>query len=265
MHHETIDFYNQYAEKLTAEYLRADRSELQRILRQWIPLGGSVLEIGCGCGLDAVFMASIADKVTATDASDEMLHQASRIKEENKMSHRILLKKAVFPLEPENPFLKEQFDVIVCIATLMHIPDNELFDFAYQIRSMLKNQGIFICSFSADGGQSHDDQRLYVDREPAEITLLFERLGFHLLKNEKSQDGLGRAINWTTSIFCFGGDQGSRPIDQIESIINRDKKTASYKLALLRSLCEISQSSFHHVRFLSNNRVSIPLGLIVER
>jgi 2-polyprenyl-3-methyl-5-hydroxy-6-metoxy-1,4-benzoquinol methylase len=206
MHHETIDFYNQNAEELTARYLRADRSELQRILRQWIPLGGSVLEIGCGCGLDAVFMASIADKVTATDASDEMLHQAKRIIEKHGMSHSILFKRAVFPLEPENPLLKEQFDVIVCIATLMHIPDNELFDFAYQIRSMLKNQGIFICSFPADGGQSHDDQRLYVDREPAEISLLFERLRFHLLKNEKSQDGLGRAINWTTSIFCSGGD-----------------------------------------------------------
>lgn len=86
MHLETIDFYNQNAEELTARYLRADRSELQRILRQWIPLGGSVLEIGCGCGLDAVFMASIADKVTATDASDEMLHQAKRIIEKHGMS-----------------------------------------------------------------------------------------------------------------------------------------------------------------------------------
>ena len=37
MHPETIDFYNQNTEKLTAQYLQADRSELQRILRQWIP------------------------------------------------------------------------------------------------------------------------------------------------------------------------------------------------------------------------------------
>ena len=34
---------------------------------------------------------------------------------------------------------------------------------------------------------------------------------------------------------------------------------------MLRALCEISQSSFHHARFISNNRISIPLGLIVER
>jgi 2-polyprenyl-3-methyl-5-hydroxy-6-metoxy-1,4-benzoquinol methylase len=180
MHPETIDFYNQNAEELTTQYLRADRSELQRIFRQWIPPGGNILEIGCGCGLDAVFMASMADRVTATDASDELLNQAKRIIEEYGISHRVILKQAVFPLDPENPLLKEQFDVIVCIATLMHIPDNELFEFAYQIRFILKNQGIFICSFSTDGGQSHDDQRLYVDREPAEITLLFERLGFRL-------------------------------------------------------------------------------------
>jgi protein-L-isoaspartate O-methyltransferase len=102
MHPETIDFYNQNAEKLAAQYLQSDRSELQRVLQQWIPLGGKVLEIGCGCGLDAVFMASLTDKVTATDASDEMPHQANRIIEENGMSHRILLKKAAFPLEPEN-------------------------------------------------------------------------------------------------------------------------------------------------------------------
>ena len=166
MYPETIDFYNQNAEELTAQYLQADRSELQTILRRWI--------------LPA------------------------------------------FPLKPDHPLLKEQFDAVVCIATLMHIPDHEFFDFAYQIRTLLKNQGIFLCSFSQNRKLRHNDQRLYIDRDPDEIFLLFERLGFRLLKTEENHDGMDRELNWITLIFGFGGELDSRPIDQIKSIINRD-------------------------------------------
>jgi hypothetical protein len=54
-------------------------------------------------------------------------------------------------------------------------------------------------------------------------------------------------------------------VDQIEAIINRDRKVATYKLALLRALCEIAQTEYRNVQWHPDNLVSVPLGLIAER
>jgi hypothetical protein len=58
---------------------------------------------------------------------------------------------------------------------------------------------------------------------------------------------------------------GIRPVDQIEAIINRDRKVATYKFALLRALCDISQTEYRNVKWHANNQVSIPLGMIAEK
>ena len=56
-----------------------------------------------------------------------------------------------------------------------------------------------------------------------------------------------------------------RAVDEIETIINRDKKVATYKLALLRALCEISQTQGHMVNWHTDGTVGIPLGLVAEK
>jgi SAM-dependent methyltransferase len=265
MHPETVQFYNAHAEMLTARYEKADMADFHRVLRRWLPPCGRILEIGCGCGREAVFMASLDCEVVATDASDRMLQQANSIINAHALPATVTLVEAAFPVTPDHPLLKQRFDAIVSVAVLTHIPDHELFEFAYQIRGMLKNKAVFICSFCAGREAASNDPRLFVGREPAEVHLLFERLGFRLLATETTADGMGRENVWTTLIFSSEGGLGARPLDQIESIINRDKKTATYKLALLRSLCEIAQTSFHHARYVPGERVSVPLGLVVEK
>ncbi len=152
----------------------------------------------------------------------------------------------------------------------MHIPDADLFEFAFQLRSLLTPGGMAILSLSegravdADGRDA--DGRLFRERPPAEIALLFERLGFRLVHRDQNRDGLDRGeIRWTTLVLQLDQAAGSRPVDQIETIINHDKKTATYKLALLRALCDIAQTAAHQVRWHANDTVSVPLGLVAER
>ena len=97
------------------------------------------------------------------------------------------------------------------------------------------------------------------------MQLLFERLGFRLLAREETKDGLGRNILWTTVVFSLEGKNAVRPTSQIESIINRDRKSATYKLALLRAFCEIGVKSPHFAKWHPGDMVSIPLGIIVEK
>ncbi len=265
MHQETVHFYNEHAKMLSAMYEKADMTSFHQVLRRWLPSSGRALEIGCGCGREALFLAASGFEVVATDASDRMLQQANRIIHPHSSSNTITLLEAAFPLANDHPLLRERFDAVIASGVIMHIPNYELFEFAYQIRGMLKNKSVFICSFCTGREVAANDTRLFLEREPVEVHLLFERLGFRLLDTETTADGMGRKMVWTTMIFSFEGAFGIRPVDQIESIINRDKKSATYKLALFRSLCEIAQTSFHHARYLPDDRVSVPLGLVVEK
>jgi len=232
MHQKTVEYYNVQAELLAAQYQKADVKSLQLLLRRWLPAGGRVLEVGCGSGRDSAFMASLGCSVVAADASAAMLKQAEKTIAASPLPASVQLIEASFPAAPADPLLKERFHAIVAAAVIMHIPDHELFEFAFQVRGMLKAKGVFVCTFCTAREVPASDLRLFKIRQPAEIQLLFERLGFRLLHAEASADGLGRKIPWTTFVFALENSLGARPVDQLESIINRDKKTATYKLAL---------------------------------
>ncbi len=188
MHAATGQYYDTHAEQLAARYRGADVTALHVLLRRWLPAAGSVLEIGCDIGRESAFMSALGLDVLATDASEPMLAQA-RLAPGNE---RVTFQPAAFPLQPGHPLLRARFDAVVAVAVLMHVPDHELFDLAFQIRSLLNPGGRFICSFCSGRTPTEDDTRLYVNREPGEVRLLFERLGFSFLAKEENEDGLGR-------------------------------------------------------------------------
>jgi SOS-response transcriptional repressor LexA/SAM-dependent methyltransferase len=176
---------------------------------------------------------------------------------------------AAFPLPAGHPLLADRFDAILALAVVMHLPDADLFEFAFQLRAMLKPGGTVVLSLSEGRAVSADsraaDGRLFRERPPGELTLLFERLGFRLVVLEQETDSLGRdTLRWTTLVLRLD-TSGSRPVDQIETIINHDKKDATYKLALLRALCDIAQTAYRHVRWHEDGTVSVPLGLVAEK
>lgn len=261
MHEPTREYYELHAERLAGQYRSADVAPLHALLRRWLPPSGRVLEIGCGTGREAAFLRALGLEVIATDASEAMLTQARS----EPGRARIDFRRAAFPLPAGDPLLRERFDAVVAVAVLMHVPDHELFDFAFQLRALLNPGGRLVCSFCPGRASVTDDARLYAFREPGEVRLLFERVGFTLLAREESGDGLGRGVRWTTLIFGCDSAGGARPVDQIETVINRDRKDATYKLALLRALCEIARTAYRHVRWHPGETVSVPLGLLAEK
>jgi SAM-dependent methyltransferase len=199
MDSKTLGYYDDNAERLTRAYNGADVSQLHALLRRVLPVPGRVLEIGCGSGRDALFMASLGCSVVAADGSEQMLEGARR-NFNGANAGEITVFHAPFPLPPEHPFLSEKFDAIVAVAMLMHIPNDELMHFARQIGALLKADGVFVCSFCT-GSHEAEDGRLYVDREPGDVVRLFENVGFRLLHRETTKDGLGREIAWTTLVL----------------------------------------------------------------
>ncbi len=199
MGNPTISWYDDNAEQLASRYDQADAATLHALLAKWIPSGSSVLEIGCGSGRDALFLASLGYTVTALDGSGSMIAEA-RKKLSAQEAANVSFQRAFFPLPDDHPLLSKKFNAVTAIAVLMHIPDTELFPFACQVKLLLEDGGIFFCSFCC-GERQEKDVRLYVDREPGEVQLLFERLGFRLLAREETKDGLGRDLLWTSMVF----------------------------------------------------------------
>ena len=199
MGNPTISWYDDNAEQLASRYDQADAATLHALLAKWIPSGSSVLEIGCGSGRDALFLASLGYTVTALDGSGSMIAEA-RKKLSAQEAANVSFQRAFFPLPDDHPLLSKKFNAVTAIAVLMHIPDTELFPFACQVKLLLEDGGIFFCSFCC-GERQEKDVRLNVDREPGEVQLLFERLGFRFLAREETKDGLGRNMLWTSMVF----------------------------------------------------------------
>ena len=152
----------------------------------------------------------------------------------------------------------------------MHIPDGELFDVAFELRQRLKKGGKLLISMPVErgdirpGGQRDEAGRLMIIRSVAQVRLLFERLGFELENEWKSADSAGRGFLWATLYFQSSG-VSTRAIDRVESIINADRKVATYKLALIRALCDIAMTSWASARWEPIGSVSVPLLEVSEK
>ena len=84
------------------------------------------MEIGCGAGRDAAFMATLGCRVVTTDASDSMVQYSHEYLEKVGGGNSVSLRQAAFPLPTGHSLLSGRFDVVVSMAVLMHIPDNDL-------------------------------------------------------------------------------------------------------------------------------------------
>ncbi len=267
MDRQTVAAYDAEAGEYAARYDAATPGSLHRLLLGFLPPSGEVLEVGCGSGRDARLLAGSGYRVTATDASAELLKAAVG----HTNSGNVFYRQAAFPLEEGHPLLARRFDAVVATAMVMHIPDADLFTFAFQLRSMLKERGRLLLSTSEGHAELETevrkpDGRLFVERAPSRLQLLFERLGFRHVTTETTDDSLGRTeIRWHLLVFEMMASSGQTPINQIETIISQDKKTATYKFALLRAIADIAQDASSQARWHGQDDVSVPLGLITEK
>lgn len=163
------------------------------------------------------------------------------------------------------------FDGIVCSAVLMHLADGDLFDAAFALRDALVPRGRLLVSIPlarCDVGPDARDTggRLFTAIDPDALQLRLERLGFREIGREDTADALGRDdTSWVTQLFEKADAFGTRPVDQIEGILNRDRKTATYKLALFRALAEVAVQEPRLARFRGNRQVGIPVRRVAEK
>jgi hypothetical protein len=159
------------------------------------------------------FLLNHGYDVTVVDPSSEMLRAA--IASHPELAGRIY--HAPVPLPREHPLLNVRVNALVMIATMVHISDQELFECVSQIGHLLEPNGVLFTSTSIGGEGITEDRdsegRIYVERQPNELQLLFERLGFRLIATYRVEDSFGWNFNWITLVMEWIGSGARRSID----------------------------------------------------
>jgi SAM-dependent methyltransferase len=267
MDQATVEYYDRNAHACGAKYESADMSHLDHLLLRHLPeRGARVLELGCGSGREAAFLLQSGHEIFGIDASAEMIGEALRRHPE--LAGRLSCE--AVPLPEGSRLLSESFDMVLAIALFMHVPDSDLFETILQLKRLLLPLGLVFLSVSAgrpgvDANSRSSGERLFRERPAEELQLLFERLGFRLAARYQTPDAFERGMLWHSLVFQPDEQGAGRSIDQVETIIRRDRKVATYKFALLRALCDIAQTAHRQARWYPDGRVGVPLGLVAEK
>ena len=241
--------------------------EIQTLLTRWIPKGSRVLELGCGSGRDARFMSGLDAIVEATDGSGPLLKlaeaRAQALLGAESPSFSLLClppdkasEDALFARLP-------RFDAVYTCGVLQHLSDHELYEAACFMERAVTDKGTLIVVVPLD--HKGDPDRKTFLRDSLDYATLFERMGFRLASQE-IRDGVGspgHECRWASCVF-LRDSQSELSNRRFRHILEKDAKTSTYKLALLRALCDINRTMPRSVRF-DNGKALVPLGLIAER
>lgn len=262
---ETLKFYSENALELARKY-DASVGGVSNYFRQAFIPGSKILEIGCGSGRDLRYLHEMGYSADGVDACEEFIEIASG----KKTGYNTVIIKDSLP-ELKN-ISDKSYDGILCSAVLMHLPEEQLFDASFSIRRILKKDGRLLISLplqdeTIDSETKRDKLgRLFNIIAPEKIQLLFERIGFKLLSRWDSNDSMNREHRkWAIMLFELESTFGSRPIDTIESVLSKDKKVATYKLALFRALSDLAMTNYNLAAWKMNGAVEIPVENIAEK
>jgi SAM-dependent methyltransferase len=265
MDRQTIEHYDHDAAATAARHRAVDQEVWRRQFTEAFSAGCRVFDVGAGSGRDLALLLSLGYDAHGCEPSAGMREEAVRAYPQ--LAGRLLAHALPFP---EDVDLGGTYDAVVCSAVFMHIPEADAFDAAFSLRRVLKEGGrLWLTVPGQRPGLGSDDRdehgRLFRHLHPEYLLLLFERLGFHLVRRWEECDRLGRpGFTWNGFLFDLDTVRG-RPLDRIERVLNRDTKDATYKLALFRALSDLGTTQDHRAEWMLGSEVALPIGTIAEK
>lgn len=191
----SVEYYDKFAQTFFDSTVLADMGDARDRFLQHIPLGGAILDAGCGSGRDARAFSRAGFKVTAYDASAGMVRLA-----------REYSKLPVRQLTFEQMQWLSEFDGIWACASLLHVPRKDLPDTFRRFGLALKAGGRWYLSMKYGVSTRVVDGRSFTDVTEAEITGLLNSAGLHVADLWITNDvRSGREDRWVNTIAIKPG------------------------------------------------------------
>ncbi|EYE87471.1 type 11 methyltransferase [Fervidicella metallireducens AeB] len=146
----SIKYYDENALEFFNNTVLADMKELYDKFLKYLSKDAHILDAGCGSGRDTKYFLDLGFKVTAIDASKEMVKLSSNFTGQN------TLKVSFEEMDFEN-----KFDAIWACASLLHIPKTQMSEVLERFSNALKDNGIIFASFKYGDGQEIKDGRMF--------------------------------------------------------------------------------------------------------
>ena len=133
---QTLNYYNSNFEAFASGTFAVDMSATRSRFAACLPVGGRILDFGCGAGRDARAFLELGFQVDATDGSEELCRLASA-------NAGAEVRCELFGELDD----VEMYDGIWACASILHLPREELLDVMGKILAALKTGGVLYTSF----------------------------------------------------------------------------------------------------------------------
>lgn len=132
----TLDYYNSKAKDFVSGTVDIVFTEIQDIFLECVPVGGKILDFGCGSGRDTKYFLSKGYNVDAIDGSEKLCKIASEYT-------GVQVKQMLF----EELDVVEEYDGIWACASILHVEKKQLTDIMKKIAIATKTDGVVYASF----------------------------------------------------------------------------------------------------------------------
>ena len=249
VYEENPEAYTSLYESLSSETVHASLINL-------IPSAPQrVLDIGAGSGRDAAWFARQGHDVIACEPSAAMRREAQTRHPESRI-------RWLADALPDLPTLGRSgvsFDLIWLSGVWMHLDPSDRPRAFRKLAALLAPKGKLIITLRH--GPDLKGQGFHPVFE-GELEMLGAHHGLQCIHRERTEDALGRdGVSWSTLGFQLP-DDGTGALTMLRSLILRDRRSSSYKLALLRVLCRLAEQHPGLAREDAPDSVALPLGLV---
>lgn len=132
----TLEYYNSKAKDFVSDTVAVAFTEIQDIFLEYIPVGGKILDFGCGSGRDTKYFISKGYDVDAIDGSEELCKIASEYA-------GIQVKQMLF----QELNVSEEYDGVWACASVLHVEKAKLPDVMKKMANATKKGGVVYSSF----------------------------------------------------------------------------------------------------------------------
>jgi SAM-dependent methyltransferase len=175
---ETLSVYAREANRYAKQFSPSQDTEHMRAFLAGLPQGARLLDLGCGPGNAAAFMADCGYSVDAWDASPEMVELA-------RDRHGLETRIARF----DDLTAIAEYDGVYANFSLLHAPRSEMPAHLGRIATALKPGGRVHIGLKTGQGEKRDSLgRFYAYFEDHELTALLEGAGFSIQYRRTGKD-----------------------------------------------------------------------------